>query len=82
MDINIIQSKLAARDISFIAKRDVDAAQSVVYFSARTITNVVLLIELKFKAGMNLSKVTVKSQNKLMSEMCKVAVGKALLAQA
>lgn len=77
-DIEAIKAKLAARDVSFIAKRDVDAQQSVAYFSSRAVNNSLFLIELKFKAGMNISKVTVKSPNKVHSEMCKVAIGRIL----
>jgi hypothetical protein len=82
VDIEAVKSKLAAKDISFVTKRDVpgqEGQQVAVYFSARTVTNASLLIELKFKTGMNICKVTVKSTNKGLSELCKVAVAKLLL---
>lgn len=81
VDIEVIKAKLGARDIAFVAKRDVPGqeGQQAVYFSARTVTNASLLIELKFKTGMNLCKVTVKSANKGLSELCKVAVAKLLV---
>lgn len=83
MDIEAIKAKLGAKDIAFVTKRDVpgqEGQQVAVYFSARTVTNASLLIELKFKTGMNICKVTVKSTNKGLSELCKTAVGKLLVA--
>lgn len=82
MDIETIKSKLAAHDIAFVTKRDVpgqEGQQVAVYFCARTVTNATLLIELKFKTGMNICKVTVKSTNKGLSELCKTAVAKLVL---
>ena len=78
VDIDVIVSKLASKDISFIAKREVDAQQTVAFFTGRTISNVNFLIELKFKAGMNISKVTVRSPNKVLSDACKSLVSKIL----
>jgi hypothetical protein len=83
VDIEAIKAKLAANDVSFVAKRDVpgqEGQQVAVYFCARTVTNTSLLIELKFKTGMNLCKATVRSTNKGLSELCKTAVSKLLLA--
>lgn len=76
-----IKLKLKAKNISFIIKRDIPGqdGQYSLYFVAKTITNYVYYIELKFKVGMNVCKVTVKSTDKAMSELCKVAVGKLLL---
>lgn len=82
VDLEVIKSKLAAKDIAFVAKRDVpgqEGQQVAVYFFARTVTNAQLFIELKFKTGMNLAKVTVRSTNKHLSELCKVAVAKLLI---
>lgn len=71
---------MVAAGIGFVARRDIpEGQQSVVYFTANTITNAAFLIELKFKAGMNLSKVTVKSPNKIQSELVKQLVAKILL---
>eukprot|EP01035_Chromulina_nebulosa_P018467 gene18467-24177_t len=76
-DIESIKSKLANKDVSFTAKRDIPEGQQIVtYFTAKTITNVTFLIELKFKIGMNISKVTIKSNNKAYSELCKIAISK------
>jgi len=82
VDIEAIKAKLAAYDVAFVLKRDVpgqEGQQVAVYFSARTVTNAALLIELKFKTGMNICKVTIKSNNKGLSELCKVAIAKLLL---
>ena len=78
VDLEVIKSKLVAKDVAFVAKRDVpqQEGQQALYFSARTVTNTALFIELKFKAGMNICKVTVRSSNKGYSELCKTAVAK------
>jgi len=78
VDIEAIKSKLAAHSIAFVAQREVPGqeGQSVVYFSCKTVTNASFLVELKFKRGMNVSKVTVKSPSKALSELCKITVAK------
>ena len=77
-DIEAIKSKLAAHNINFSAAKEVQPGQHVVYFSCKTITNSSFLVELKFKAGMNVAKVSVRSPNKGLSELCKATVGKLL----
>ncbi|KAJ1413438.1 adaptin N terminal region-domain-containing protein [Ochromonadaceae sp. CCMP2298] len=77
VDIETVKAKLV--DISFVVKKDLpDGQQTAVYFAAKTVTNVPLLVELKLKVGMSVCKVTVKSANKALSELCKVAVVKLL----
>ena len=78
IDVEGIKSKLSAQNIAFVAQRDVPGqeGQFVVYFSCKTVTNASFLVELKFKRGMNVCKVTVKSPNKALSELCKVTVVK------
>lgn len=78
IDVEGIKSKLSAHSIAFVAQRDVPGqdGQFVVYFSCKTVTNASFLVELKFKRGMNVCKVTVKSPNKGLSELCKVTVVK------
>lgn len=79
VDVDMIKWKLSQRDIGFVAKRDIpEGQQTVAYFTAKTITNETYLIELKFKVGMNISKVTVKSPNKVRSDFVKTAVSKIL----
>jgi AP-1 complex subunit beta-1 len=77
-DIEAVKAKLSAHNINFSAAKEVQPGQHVVYFSCKTITNSTFLVELKFKAGMNVAKVTVRSPNKGLSELCKVTVGKLL----
>lgn len=78
IDQEAIKGKLAARDVVFMAQRDVPGqdGQSVQYYLARTASGSSFFIELMFKAGMNVCKVTVKSSNKAHSELCKAAVHK------
>ena len=86
IDIEKIKSKLSLHDIAFVTKRDIPgpdgSAQSAaiaVYLSCTTITNNSFLVELKFKNLLNLCKVTIKSSNKTLSELCKVTVVKILM---
>jgi len=77
-DPEAIKSKLAAKDIAWIAHRDLPGndGQSSVFYFCRTFTNVLFYIEFKFKRGVNVTKVSVKSQNKAMSELCKQYLAK------
>lgn len=78
VDVEAIKSKLVSKNISFVAQRDVPGqeGQIVLYFSCKTVTNASFLVELKFKQGFNVCKITVKSSNKSLSELCKVTVAK------
>ena len=79
-DIGAVKSKLAAVDVIFVAERAIPQSdQTAVYFTARTITNLQFLIELKFKAGASICKITVKSQNKAFSELVKGGISKTLM---
>ncbi len=81
VEIEAIKEKLGSKDIAFCAQRDVPGqdGQIVVYFSCRTMTNMMFLVELKFKRGFNVCKVTVKSQNREMSELCKLTVARLIV---
>jgi len=83
VNVEAIKSKLVSRNIVFVAQRDVPGqeGQIVLYFNCQTVTNAAFLVELKFKAGFNMAKLTVKSTNKALSELCKVTVGKLMIAQ-
>ncbi len=78
--MEVIKSKLTTKNIAFVAQRDVPGqdGQIVLYFSCRTVTNASFLVELKFKQGLNVCKLTVKSPNKALSDLCKVTVAKLL----
>lgn len=81
VDIEVIKGKLGSKDIAFVAQRDVPGqdGQIVVYFSCKTLTNAAFLVELKFKRGFNICKVTVKSPNRALSELCKVTVARLIV---
>lgn len=81
VDIEVIKSKLAAKDVVFVAKRDIpgQVGQVSVFFSANLVNNMVFFVELKFKAGLNVCKVVVRSPNKAYSELCKATVARLIL---
>mmetsp|Transcript_2637 Transcript_2637/g.3600 ORF Transcript_2637/g.3600 Transcript_2637/m.3600 type:complete len:910 (+) Transcript_2637:40-2769(+) len=81
VDIEVIKQKLAAKDVMFVFKRDIpgQVGQVSVFFSVTLVTNMVFYVELKFKAGLNVCKVVVRSQSKVHSEMCKATVAKLVL---
>ena len=80
-DPQAVKAKLAAKDVAFVAERPIpNTDTSAAYFSIRTVTNAQFLVELKFKAGSNLCKVTVKSPSKPLSEFVKAAVAKIISA--
>jgi hypothetical protein len=81
-DVNVVKGKLVEKDFAFVMLRDIagQAGQQAAYYTATTVTNVTFIIELKFKAGMNICKVTVRSPNKALSEGCKTAVGRIISA--
>ena len=83
VDIDAISAKLATKKMVFVTKRDIpgQVGQVSVFYSALTCqSDMLFLIELKFKAGMAICKVTVRSQSKNLSEICKQAVKEAILA--
>lgn len=76
VDVETIKSKLRAHDVAFVATREIPGQQGQIaaFFSAQTGNNYVFLIELKFKTGMNICKITIRSSNKNLSEMCKSTI--------
>ncbi len=82
MDAEAVKAKLAAKEVAFVLKRDIPGqdGQSALYFAAQSMGGHTYFVELKFKLGFNMCKVTVKSENKALSEHCKKAVAE-LLAQ-
>ena len=81
-DPEVIQQKLTAKNICFVANREVPGqeGQTVSFFSCRTMTNASFLVELKFRKGFNACKVTVKSPNKAMSDLLKSTVARIVVA--
>jgi hypothetical protein len=79
-DVNVVKGKLAQYSLAFIAERQIpNTDQTAVYFSAKTaFPEVTFLVEIKFKAGANIAKITVKSPSVALSEVVKTAVSKLL----
>lgn len=75
-DIEQVQRKFKANNIFFIARREVPNAegQEVVYFSARTVTNMDFLAELTFKQGVNACKICLKTESAAYGVLAKVAL--------
>jgi AP-1 complex subunit beta-1 len=74
IDIDQVQAKLGLYNIFFIARRQAAEGQEVVYFSMKTVTNMVFLAELTFKAGVNACKVCVKTENTSYGQLAKNAI--------
>jgi AP-1 complex subunit beta-1 len=61
-NIDAITQKFAAKNIFFIARRSVVEGQEVAYYSLKTGTGLLILLELTFKAGVAGCKVCVKTE--------------------
>ncbi len=82
MDVEEIKHKLSRHHISFVASRDIpgQTGQSASFFACRTASNPSpFLVELKFKAGMKICKVTIRSPSKGLSELCRVTLARLVL---
>jgi AP-1 complex subunit beta-1 len=80
-DISTIKGKLTAAGASFVAERQIPGTdQTAVYFGVRLASGANFLLEVKFKAGANLVKVTIKSPSKEQSDLVKTAVAKVITA--
>merc|ERR1712216_178247 len=62
VNIDAITQKFARNNIFHIAKRSVPDNTEVAYYSIKTVTNLVILLELTFKQGVNGCKVCVKTE--------------------
>lgn len=80
VDPESFKSKLLSKSFSFVVARDLPGqdGQKAFYYFAKLVSNVALYVELKFKAGVNACKVTVKSNVKSNAEYGKTAVVKLL----
>ena len=70
----MIKAKLSAYDFAFVTTREIagQAGQLAAFYSAVTVSGAKLVVELKFKAGVNLIKVTtVRVENKAHAELTK-----------
>jgi len=77
-----VKAKFAAHNLAFVAERQIPGTdQTAVYFAAKTaFPAVAYLVEIKFKAGANIAKVTVKSPTSAHSDVVKTAVAKIIAA--
>jgi hypothetical protein len=78
VDFDVIKNKLEANNVSFVTKRDVpgQAGQTSLFFVCKTVTNSTFLVETKFKAGMNICKVAVRSPNRALSDLVKTTISR------
>jgi hypothetical protein len=76
-----VQSKVTARGFFFVVNRDLPGqdGQRAAYYHAKILNGGSCLVELKFKAGLNVCKISVRSASKPFAEACKVSVGKVLV---
>ncbi len=79
LDFEIIKTNLSKNCISFVVTRDLGQDQRAMYFSIKVIGGAAFLVELKFKAGMNVCKITVKSSTKTLSESIRNFVEKVIM---
>ena len=78
-DISAVKNKLTVHGVSVVAERAIPGTdQTAVYFGVRLSSGGNFLLEIKFKAGANLVKVTVKSPAKDQSEAVRAAVERIL----
>ena len=73
-----IKEKLNSSRVKFVVQRQVGTDQFVMYLSCKTLTNATFIVEIKFKQGLDMCKVTVKSPNKQLSDLCKTTIIKIL----
>lgn len=74
----VVKEIFASNNLAFIADRQIpNTDQTAVYFAAKTaFPDVTYLVEVKFKAGASICKVTVKSPNTTLSNVIKTAVAR------
>lgn len=79
---DVIKQKLAAKNITFITQRDIPGQEGTVglYFVSRVLTsNVSIITEVRLKATLTIAKITVRSQNKIVSDHVKNMAAKAIV---
>lgn len=79
-DISVVKQLFAGYNLAFVAERQIpNTDQTAVYFAAKTAhPETPFLVEVKFKAGANIAKVTVKSANKDEAAVITTAVAKVI----
>jgi len=80
-DPTAIQAKVTTRGYFFVVNRDLPGqdGQRAAYYHSKLLNGGSCLVELKFKAGMNVCKISARSSSKIVAEACKVAFGKILI---
>eukprot|EP01040_Poterioochromonas_malhamensis_P002497 gene2497-2654_t len=80
VDPDSFKNKLLSSGFSFVTVRDLPGqdGQRAFYYFAKLFSNAPLYVELKFKAGVNACKVTVKSSSKSSAEFSKFGLVKVL----
>jgi AP-1 complex subunit beta-1 len=79
-DADAVIAKLGSANVSFIARRAVPTApgQEAAYFSCKTLTAQIFLVEITFKQGVNVVKVCIKTANADYSGLAKDAIQRLL----
>ena len=77
-DMETVKGKLAAIRAAFCVQRKLGEDQFMQYYTCQTFTGVSLVVEVKYKTGLNMCKVTVKSNTPALSNLTKSAVAAAL----
>ena len=73
-----VSRNMEANNIFYIAKRSVDGGQTVVYFSMKTVNNLLLLAEITFKQGVNGCKLCVKTDTPLAAGFAQAEITRIL----
>jgi AP-1 complex subunit beta-1 len=73
-----VKAKLGAQRVAFCVQRQLGEDQFMQYFSCQTITGTALVVEIKYKQGLAMCKVTVKSPVPALSSLVKTTVAAAL----
>ena len=73
-----IKAKLGPSNVYFVSQQDVpnQTGQFALFFSCQTALNATFVTQVMLKEGLDMAKITVKSANKAMSELCKQTVAR------
>jgi len=73
-----VKAKLREQRVAFCIQRQLGEDQFMQYFSCQTMTGTALVVEVKYKQGLAMCKVTVKSSVPALSSLVKTTVAAAL----
>ena len=77
-DMEAVKSKLSGAQCGFVLQRQMGDDQFMQYFSLKTLTDEAAVVEVKYKTGLQMCKVTVKSSNSTVAAVIKGCVAAAL----